>query len=136
MEIKLPGFVVCWLGVGALVAAVPAALELPAPVQWGAFTIVSMSLFAASRTIFRRFLMRGGERVRTGVEAMIGAEAQVVEPLPDAGTGVVRINGELWSAKSLTGTVDPGEQVVVEKVEGLKLHVRRPGQPVAATKGR
>lgn len=136
LEIKLPGFVVFWLGIGALVAAVPAAFGLPVWVQLAAFSGTSLGLFAASRTIFKRYLVRNAPRVRHGVEAMIGAEAQVVDEVPDGGEGVVRINGELWSARSLAGPVPSGERVVVERVEGLKVYVRRPAMGLTAVKGR
>lgn len=128
LEIKLPGFVVCWLGVGALAAALPSALGLPPWVQLGVFVTVSAALFAASRTIFKRLLMRGATRIRTNVDAMIGAEATVVDAIPEAaGSGTVRINGELWTARSLAGPLAAGELAVIERVEGLKLYVRRPG---------
>jgi membrane protein implicated in regulation of membrane protease activity len=37
----------------------------------------------------------------------------------------VRINGELWSARSMEGAVAAGETVQVESLDGLKLNVRR-----------
>ena len=63
----------------------------------------------------------------TGIAGLRGVRAE---------GGVVRINGELWSARSLAGAVDLGERVVVEKVEGLKLYVRRPGAGLVSAKGR
>jgi membrane protein implicated in regulation of membrane protease activity len=90
------------------------------------FTLVSLALLAASRTLFKEALMRGASRMKTGVEAMVGQEAVVTESLSEAHGGTVRINGELWSARSLAGPVPEGERVIVEQVQGLKLWVRRP----------
>lgn len=126
LEIKLSGFVMLWFAVGGLVAALVAALGLGLNLQLAAFTAVSLALFAGSRTIFKRFFMRGAADVKTGVEAMMGQEAVVTEQLGEPHGGTVRINGELWSARSLGGPVGAGELVVVERVEGLKLWVRRP----------
>lgn len=126
LEIKLSGFVTLWFAVGALVSALAAALGLGINFQLVLFTGVSTALFAASRTIFKRAFMRSASPLKLGVEAMIGQEAVVTEALSDPHGGTVRINGELWTARSLAGPVAEGERVTVEQVEGLKLWVRRP----------
>ena len=126
LEIKLSGFVMLWFMVGAFAAALVAALGLGLAPQLVIFMVVSIALFAASRTIFQKAFMRGGDRgPKVGTEAMLGAEATVVEALPTSGTGTVRINGELWSARSVDGAIAAGETVKIDSVEGLKLRVRR-----------
>ncbi|HYO69244.1 MAG TPA: NfeD family protein [Archangium sp.] len=127
LEMALPGFVVLWFAVGALAASLTAALGLGINVQLTIFMGVSLALFAGSRTIFKKAFMRNASKMKTGVEAMVGHEAVVTEALVEGhGGGTVRINGELWSARSLGGGVAVGELVIVEQVEGLKLWVRRP----------
>jgi membrane protein implicated in regulation of membrane protease activity len=126
LEIALPGFVMLWFSVGALVASLGAALGLGINVQLTAFILVSVALFAASRTLFKKAFMRTASQMKTGVEAMVSREALVTESLVEGHGGTVRINGELWSARSLGGPVTEGERVIVEQVEGLKLWVRRP----------
>jgi membrane protein implicated in regulation of membrane protease activity len=118
LEIKLSGFVTLWFAVGALVSALAAALGLGLNFQLVLFTLVSVALFSAS--------MRSASHLKVGVEAMVGQEAVVTEALSDPHGGTVRINGELWTARSLAGPVAEGERVTVEQVEGLKLWVRRP----------
>lgn len=125
MEIKLSGFVMLWFAVGAFVSALAAALGFGFAGQMMLFLAVSLALFAASRTIFQRFFMRNAPTVKVGAEAMLGAEATVVEALPATGTGTVRINGELWAARSVDGAIAPGELVQVASIDGLKLKVRR-----------
>jgi membrane protein implicated in regulation of membrane protease activity len=104
---------------------------------WFAVGALASSL-AASRTIFKNVFMRTASHLKTGIEAMLGQEAVVVESLGEPHGGTVRINGELWSARSLSGLVAEGERVTVEQVEGLKLWVRRPSAslsvPVAEPK--
>ncbi len=126
LEIALPGFVMLWFSVGALAASLAAALGLGINVQLILFTLVSVVLFGASRTLFKKAFMRNATQVKTGVEAMVGQEAVVAEALVEGHGGTVRINGELWAARSLGGPVTEGERVIVEQVEGLKLWVRRP----------
>ncbi|MCL7453259.1 MAG: nodulation protein NfeD [Anaerolineae bacterium] len=63
------------------------------------------------------------KRPTTGREGLIGQRAQVRSRLDPEGT--VFLRGELWAATSLEGAVEIGEMVVVEHVEGFRLHVRR-----------
>jgi membrane protein implicated in regulation of membrane protease activity len=125
LEIKLSGFVTLWFALGAFLAAIVAGTGFGLELQLAAFSLVSLSLFAASRTLFQRFFMRTASHMKQGVEAMLGSEAIVAEALPATGFGTVRINGELWSARSLSGPLESGEWVRIEQVDGLKLLVRR-----------
>ena len=59
----------------------------------------------------------------TGVEGMIGMTGVAMETLNPE--GMVRIKGELWSAESTGNMVDRGEKIVVEKVNGLSLRVKK-----------
>jgi len=134
LELKLSGYVMLWFGIGAFVAALLATLGLPFNTQLAAFNIVSVALLLSSRTLLRRFFMRGASSVRHGVEAMLGADAVVVEPIPRDGFGTVRINGELWTARSLEGAIAEGERVRIENLEGLKLAVRHGRRALALSR--
>jgi len=59
----------------------------------------------------------------TGAEGMVGMTGVVVETLNPE--GMVRIRGELWSAESTDNMIDRGEKIVVEKVNGLNLLVKK-----------
>jgi membrane protein implicated in regulation of membrane protease activity len=135
LEIKISGFVTLWFAVGALVSSLAAGLGLGINVQLALFIAVSSALFGASRTIFKNVFMRDAPHLKTGVEAMMGQEAVVVEALSDGHGGTVRINGELWTARSLSGPVLEGERVTVEQIEGLKLWVRRPSASLSVPVG-
>jgi membrane-bound serine protease (ClpP class) len=60
-------------------------------------------------------------RVATGAEGLIGKIAVAKTSLDPKGT--VLVDGELWKATVDSGKVEPGEEVTVTKVEGLKLLV-------------
>ncbi|MFO7711614.1 MAG: nodulation protein NfeD [Dehalococcoidia bacterium] len=69
-------------------------------------------------------IVRGQRRRKaTGAEGMIGSTAVARTPLDP--TGTVLIQGELWAAVSDGGTMAPGEEVVVTRVEELKLRVAK-----------
>ncbi len=57
-----------------------------------------------------------------GLDDMKGMKGIVVRPLyPD---GMVKIRGELWGGRSVTGPIESGTKVVVVAQDGLKLVVR------------
>jgi membrane-bound ClpP family serine protease len=64
-------------------------------------------------TFFRRSV--------TGSEGLVGKTAVVKTPLSPRGT--VFVEGENWTAVSEEGRVEPGEEVVVTKVDNLVLSV-------------
>ena len=69
-------------------------------------------------------IIRGQRRRKTtGAEGMIGEIAIAKSPLDP--TGTVLAQGELWTATLEGGRVTPGEEVIIAKVEGLKLWVKK-----------
>jgi len=69
-------------------------------------------------------IVRGQRRRKaTGAEGMIGEKAIAKTPLDP--TGTVLAQGELWTAASEGGRVAPGEEVIITKVEALKLWVTK-----------
>jgi membrane-bound serine protease (ClpP class) len=69
-------------------------------------------------------VIRDRKRKKTaGAESMIGKTAITKTSLNPKGT--VLIEGELWAAISTNGEIDVEEEVVVKKVEGLKLWVTK-----------
>ncbi|MGB5926226.1 MAG: nodulation protein NfeD [Dehalococcoidia bacterium] len=69
-------------------------------------------------------IVRGQRRRKaTGAEGMVGEIAIAKTPLDP--TGTVRAEGELWMASSEGGKVAPGEEVIITKVEALKLWVTK-----------
>jgi membrane-bound serine protease (ClpP class) len=57
-----------------------------------------------------------------GLPNMIGTKGRVTSVLNPEGW--VRIRGELWSAKSLSGEIKPGRDVIVTGQKRLKLEVK------------
>jgi len=55
--------------------------------------------------------------------SVVGCEGEVVNPLRPE--GMVRVKGELWAATSEGDKIAPGEEVMITKVEALKLWVAK-----------
>jgi membrane-bound ClpP family serine protease len=69
-------------------------------------------------------IVKGQRRkLSAGVEEMIGKEAVVQTTLDPKGT--VLAEGELWTALAEGSKIEPGEEVIITKVEGLKLWVTK-----------
>jgi len=62
-------------------------------------------------------------QVSAGREDLIGKTAEVQTVMEPKGT--VFIQGERWTAISEEGRVEPGEEVIITKVDGLKLWVTK-----------
>lgn len=57
----------------------------------------------------------------TGLEGLIGDTGEVIDILDPSGT--VKVQGEIWNAESLAGTIGKGEKVVIKEMKNLKLYV-------------
>jgi membrane-bound serine protease (ClpP class) len=87
------------------------------------FLIAGVAILIAAFVIFMVSAAVRGQRrrVATGAEGLIGRVAVAKTSLDPKGT--VLVDGELWKAAVDTGKVEPGEEVTITKVEGLKLFV-------------
>jgi len=126
-ELHAPGFGV--FGVGALIAFLAGSLLLFVPVTppSPAAPVVSVSpwLIGGMTVLFFGVLLLVAQRVWavhglkpwSGAESLIGVPAQVVSAIAPEGT--VRIQGEVWSARSAAGHIEAGAKVRVLRTEGV-----------------
>ena len=132
-EVFTSGFVLLWFGVGALAAAFASMLGLGLGLQFLVFITVSAALTALSRTIFVNYFTRkeeAGGGLRTGAEALPGQVGTVVAPSSGAlNEGAVKVFGSVWTAYPAEGETPlvAGERVVVERLQGASIYVRRAG---------
>jgi len=87
--------------------------------------IAGVTVVIAAFVIFVVSAVVRGQRRRaaTGAEALVGKVAVAKTPLDPKGT--VLVDGEHWTATVDSGKVEPGEEVTVIEVEGLKLIVTK-----------
>jgi membrane protein implicated in regulation of membrane protease activity len=130
-EIFTAGFVLFWFGIGALVAAFAALVGIDSlAIQFLIFATVSISLTAASRTIFVKYFSREetGDSLKTGVDSLPGKVGTVVSSSRGAlHEGAVKVFGSTWTAYPAEGEgpLEAGERVMVESVSGASIYVRR-----------
>ncbi|MEU2925032.1 NfeD family protein [Streptomyces sp. NPDC007251] len=104
--------------VGAVAAAVAAALGFDAVLQVLVFVVVSVALIAVVRPIAARH-SRQHPQLATGIDALKGRQAVVLERVDGSG-GRIKLAGEVWSARALdTGRAyEVGQEVDVVDIEG------------------
>ena len=87
--------------------------------------IIIAIVFAVAFIVFVIYAIVKGQRrkLSAGVGDMIGKEAVVRTALKPKGT--VLAEGELWTAIAEGSTIEAGEEVIITKVEGLKLWVTK-----------
>ena len=117
-ELLTTSLVLGMLAGGAASAAITGALGGGVPLQFLAFTVVSLSLVLVVRPVARRHL-KTPQAIRTGVAALVGSDAEVLEQV-DGRDGRVKLAGEVWSARSFDGETvhEPGAVVRVVRISG------------------
>jgi membrane protein implicated in regulation of membrane protease activity len=106
------------LGVAALVTSGFAAVGLPLPLQFLAFTIVATVSVLFVRPVALRHMLQP-QVERFGIDALVGRAAYVVSEVTGLG-GRVRIGGEEWTARAYDETlvIPPGTTVDVIEISG------------------
>ena len=119
-EMHQGGFYLAPFAVGALLAAVVGLLGVGAALSAIVFALASGMVFAALRPVARRH-RHLPPPIRTGAAALVGRPAIVLERIAnDEGVGCVRIDGEVWTARSFDEheVIDAGEKVEVVEIRG------------------
>lgn len=124
VELMTVGLVCIWWAIGAIVAGILAMLDASLPVQIIVQNIVSILLFLSIRPLVKDRMMKHTEK--TNVDSIIGKIGDVEEEISSGkGQGRVMLEGMDWLARSSDhSTIPVGTQVVVERVEGVKLIVK------------
>lgn len=110
-----------WFAVGALAALAAALLGAAMWLQIVIFLAVSVALLAL---LWKKVRSRAAG-AKTNVDAVIGAEGYVTEPIDNLSyTGRVKLGGITWAARSTSGTpIGVGTLVRIDRVEGVKVFV-------------
>jgi membrane protein implicated in regulation of membrane protease activity len=112
-------FVLIMFAAGAFAAAAAGVLDAPVFVQVIVFAATSALGVVAVRPAIKRRFHRGAEHAVMGIEAIEGTVAVVIEEVGQD-RGMVKIGGELWTARPYDATqvIEAGERVRVVEVKG------------------
>jgi membrane protein implicated in regulation of membrane protease activity len=125
VEIFTPGFIVATFGIGCLLGAIPAYFHAHILWQLATFSAGTLVAFFAVRPLYLKFIFPPQKQVPTNVQALIGQQALVIEPIePVKNKGRVKIGGEDWKAKTKNNqSIPKGTIVKIVDLEGVTLFV-------------
>ena len=87
------------------------------------FIIIVLLILASLVLVIWLGIKAHKNKVSAGKEDLVGRTAIVETALEPK--GVVQVEGERWTAFSESGNIEPESEVVITKVEGLKLRVTK-----------
>jgi membrane protein implicated in regulation of membrane protease activity len=119
-EVANTSFYLFPFSIGAGGAALVALAGAGTPIAIVVFAVLTALSFGIVRPIARRHLSTPPQ-IRTGTAALIGRPAIVLERIAnDEGVGCVRIEGEIWTARSYDDdhVIEPGARVNVMEIRG------------------
>ncbi len=120
LEMVVPGFVIIWFGVAAVLTGILAIFVHNSFVQLAIFAGLSGVMVLCSQLISRRLTKPEPEPV--GANRLFGVEGVVLQAISPPGYGRVKVIGEEWRATSKEA-IPNGRTVKVIEVEGTHLVV-------------
>lgn len=126
LELLTPGFVVFCFGVGALLAGGVAYLGGGLVWQVLLFAIGSFASLLFLKPFLVRFFRSKGQPLKTGIEGLIGREAQVISKIEGHRIqGYIAVDGDKWPAyaQDPLQTFQVGEQVRIVANESITIFV-------------
>ncbi|MBQ2916763.1 MAG: NfeD family protein [Clostridia bacterium] len=122
-EIATTGFLIFWLGIGALLAMITSFIANSIIIQTIVFVVSSCILIPLTKPLADKFIAK--KTVPTNSYSLISKHGIVIVDInPIEGVGQVKVNGETWSAKTEDESIiTKGTEIEVIKIDGVKLVV-------------
>ena len=116
IEIFTVGFLIFWLGIGALLAMLISFLTNNIIIQTAVFVISSGILIFATKPLVNKLTKT--ETVPTNVYSVVGKKGIVIEDINySTGTGQIKSEGEVWSAKTNEQiNIPKGTEIEIESI--------------------
>ena len=126
IEMATIGFLVFWLGIGALLAMLTSFITDSILIQVLVFVITSIILLIFTRPLVNKFI-KVPKEVKTNAYSIIGKKAIVISKINNIeGNGQVKIDGDVWSAKSFDDEDIPeNTEVEIVEIDGVKAVVKK-----------
>ena len=126
IEIISITFLIFWFAIGALLAMVVSLFTDNLFIQATVFLVSSTLLLFVTKPLVNKILPRDSF-LKTNSSAAEGKVALVVKDIdPIEGSGQIKLNSEVWSARSEDESViNVGEKVEIVKIDGVKAIVKK-----------
>ncbi len=125
-EIFTAGFLVFWVGLGAILAMITSFFTDSLIIQTAVFVVSSGLLLFLTRPFVNKYVAKDQDDVVTNAKSIIGRKAIVTEDIdPLKSVGLVKVGEEVWSAISDTQDLIPkGTKVEILDIDGVKVVVK------------
>ena len=132
-EMITTGFLIFWLGLGAVIALIVSLFTSSLFIQTVAFVISSIILIMATKPLTDKFTKK--DIVPTNVYTLKGKKGIVTQEInPTNGTGQIKVGGEIWSALCDEDlTIEKDTEVEVVRIQGVKAYVAPKKEKVSNT---
>ncbi|KGF01872.1 NfeD family protein [Actinomyces sp. S4-C9] len=117
VEVLTVDFIFINLAFAAVAAGLISYAGFDLVVQLVAFSVVAVLLLLLVRPWAKSFMERHTPNIQTNVRALVGQTATVLEPV-DQHDGRIRLDGEIWSARTNVGEIPVGTSVIVTEIDG------------------
>ena len=123
VEASTVAMVSLWFVGGALAAFAASLLGAQLWLQVTLFALVSLALLACLRPFLKKFLTP--KITATNFDRIVGMSAPVTETICNLeGTGAVKVEGTVWTARSRDGAdIEEGTVVKILEIRGVKVIV-------------
>ncbi|WP_146361943.1 NfeD family protein [Arthrobacter yangruifuii] len=121
------------LSVGALAAMLSSFFAVPLFLQVVVFAVVSVLMIGVIRPLALKHLQHTSKDQLSNVDRIVGAPALTLESVTGS-SGLVKIGGDTWTARSVDGSSLPaGVEVSVARIEGATALVQAAGTETTAS---
>ena len=124
LEIVTTQIVSIWFAAGALASLIATLAGVSNVwIQLLIFVLVSAIALIITRPLVKKLVNRQAEP--TNADMVLGKTGIVTEKIDNlAPSGLVKVNGSVWTARSADGSViEEGERVTIKEISGVKLLV-------------
>lgn len=123
IELATVNLVTIWFAIGAVVAFITSFFTDSSLLQFLIFVVISVVSLLVTLPLVKKFKKK--EKITpTNLDRVIGKEAEVTKEIKPNHYGEVDVFGNKWTATSDT-IFHVGEKVIVEKMDGVKLIVKK-----------
>ena len=125
IEMATIGFLVFWLGIGAILAMLTSFITDSILIQSLVFVITSTLLLIFTRPLVDKFI-KVPKEIKTNAYSIIGKKGIVISKINNIeGVGQIKIGGEVWSAKSFENEDIPeNTEIEIVEIDGVKAVVK------------
>lgn len=123
IEILTVGLTTIWFAAAAVLAVIAAEIGLSVLWQTVIFLASSCILLYFTRPLAVKYLKIGKEK--TNAALLIGKTGIVIEDIKPYNSGLVKVSGQIWTAKATDESIEikSDSRVKIVKIEGVKLIV-------------